>query len=370
MNIEEGRAAVEEHMLAQADSLGELLAQFRDRIPPVLIGGAGWDRLLERARGLPVSLGVFGFGFELPLHALEPRADLGVALFGGSRAAAHFEEWCRSQPADSSTAGPVRILREMGHEDSDLRRIVGNKLLLEYDVDPAHRGASPAPGIFLYPNDDALPDDGSVRRIEELRVVADAVAAAGGRELDNAERRQFERVFMAMPPHTRVGSVGTFPARASQRLRLGILGFRKTRELTAFLERVRWPGSVAPLVFDLEEHGAFSYLGIHFDIQAEGLGPLLGVDFHVRDAQWIKDVHPWMALIERLRELGLAVPEKLDALASSWSGTETLFGRRGVLLLVRGIHHIKLVLTGDGCEQVKAYVFFLVLSPLPAAAPG
>ena len=368
MIIEGRRTVDEERMLNQAGSLGELLEQFRDRIPPVLIGGAGWDKLLERARGLPVSMGVFGFGFELPLHAPEPNADFGVALFEGSRSAAHFEEWCRSQPADPSTAGAVRILREMGREDSDLRRITEHKVLLEYDIDPAHRGAPPVPGTFLYPTDDALPGDGSVQQLDDLGVLTDAVAAAGGRALDVAERRQIERLFMAMPPHTRVGSAGVFPARAGRGLRLWIKGFKKTRELTAYLERARWPGSVTPVVSDLEDRGAFAYLGAHFDIRAEGVGPLLGVDFYVRDARWLKDVQPWMALIDGLREQDLAVPEKLDALANSWPGAEMLFGRHGALLLVRGIHHFKLVLAGDGCEQVKAYVFFLILSPSPEAA--
>ena len=368
MIIEGNRAVVEEHMLNQAGSLGELMEQFQNRIPPVLIGGAGRDKLLERARGLPVSLGVFGFGFELPLHVPEPRADLGVALFAGRRSAAHFAEWCRSQPADSSTAGALGILREMEQEDSDLGRIAEHKLLLEYDIDPASRGAQPVPGIFLYPSDDALPGDGSARRREDLGLVADAVAAAGGRKLHAAERRQFERVFLAMPPHARVGSVGVFPDRGNQELRLGIMGFRKIRELTAFLERAGWPGSVAPLVFDLEQRGAFAHLGVHFDIQADGVGPLLGVDFYARDARWIKDAQPWMALIDGFREQDLAVREKLDTLAKRWSGAEMLFGRRGVLLLVRGIHHFKLVLAGDRCEQVKAYVFFMVLAPPPTAA--
>lgn len=64
MNIDEARASIEEHMLAQADSVGELLEQFKSRIPSALIGGPGWDKLIERTNGLPISLATAGFGFE------------------------------------------------------------------------------------------------------------------------------------------------------------------------------------------------------------------------------------------------------------------------------------------------------------------
>ena len=135
MDIDESRAGLEKHMLAQADSVGEMLEQFRNRISPALIDGAGWDRVLERARALPISLATSGFGFELPLHDTERRADLGVALFEGSLSAAHFEDWCRTRPDDSSTVAAFRLLRTMGRE-SAIQRIGGTKLMLEYDVDP------------------------------------------------------------------------------------------------------------------------------------------------------------------------------------------------------------------------------------------
>ena len=369
MIIKIDRGVVEEHMLAQAGSLGELLEQFRDQIPPVLVDGPGWDKLVERARGLPVSLGGFGFGFELPLHEREPRADLGVPLFAGSRSAAHFEEWCLSQRTDSSMKAVVPLLREMGREESDLRRVVGDKLMLEYDIDPAHRGVPPDPGIFLY-TDDTPPGDGPVQRLEDVEIVANAVDAASSREPDAAERRQVERLFRAMPPDTYIGSIGAFPARP-RAFRLTINGFREAHELAAFLECANWPGqpaAAAALASDLEKRGAFAHLAVHFDVQAEGVGPLLGVSCYPREARWVKDIKPWEALIDVLREQGVAVPEKLNALENSWSGAETMLGRRTLLIVVRGVHHIKLVLAGDRCEQVKAYVFVLYFTPSQVAA--
>lgn len=372
MDIKESRAAMERHMLSQADSVGELLEQFRDRIPPALIHGPGWDKLVERGRGLPISLATAGFGFEMPLHDPEPRADLGLALFGGSRSAEHFEEWSRSRAADPSATAVVRLLHEIGRETSDLQRIAGDKLLLEYDIDPGHVGTPPDPGIFLYPDDDALPSDPSARQREDLGVLIDAVAKASGREPDARERRRAERVYRAVPEGTCIGAVGAFPARAKG-LRFAVTGLRTTREATAFLERVGWPGrpqTVAALASDLEDRGAFAHLALHLDIRAEGVGPVLGVSFYASDDQWMRAARPWIPLIDRLREQGLTVPEKSSALMDSWSGAETAFGRGSMLMIVRGIHHIKLVLADDRWQQVKAYVFLLVFPPFPAAQPA
>lgn len=370
MNIDEARAAIEEHMLAQADSVGELLEQFQSRIPSALIDGPGWDKLVERTNGLPISLATSGFGFELRLHEREPRADLGLALFEGSRSAAHFKAWARARPEDASATAVVRLLREMGREGTALRRIAGTKLLLEYDVDPTHDGPFPDPGIFLYPTADELPGAGSVREPEDLGVLADAVAAATGRDPNRAERRHAERLFLARPPGAQIGGVGAFPAR-KRGLRLAITDIGNTHELTSFLKRAGWPGrtsTFAPFVSELEARGAFSHLAAHLDVDPDGVKPHLGVSFYAQDAQWVKDIGPWMGIIDGLRAPGLVVPEKLSALAESWTGMETVFARRGVLLVVRGIHHFKMSLVGDRFEEVKAYVFCLVSPPLQTAS--
>ena len=370
VNLDQARASIEEQMLAQADSVGELLEQFKSRIPPALIDGAGWDRLVERASGLPVSLATTVFGFELRLHEAELRADLGLALIGGSLSAAHFEEWSRSRPEDASARAVAGLLRKMAREGAAPPRIAATKLLLEYDVDPSHPGPFPDPGIFLYPTAGAPTEPGSVRGLEDLGAIADAVADACRWRPDSAERRHAEQLFLAMPPGAQMGAVGGFPDRA-RALRLAVTGLRSTHELTSLLERAGWPGqseAFAPFVADLEARGAFAHLAAHLDVHGGGVRPDLGVSFYARDAQWLKDVEPWTGIIDGMRAPGLVVPEKLSALAESWAGAETVFGRRGPLLVVRGIHHFKMALVGDRFEEVKAYMFCLVLPSLQAGA--
>ena len=362
MDPQASRVNLEKTMLAQADSVGELIEQFRNRISPKLIGGPGWDALLDGARALPISLATTGFGFELPLHDPEPRADLGVGLFAGSASVAHYEEWSRFQPEDPSRSALIRLLREMDRPGAALHRVAGRKVLLEYDIDPAWPGAPPEPGVFLYPDPDVLA--GGAADPEDLRVVIDALAAACRWEPDAAERREVSRLATLVPPGTHIGGAGAFPSRR-RAMRLAVQGFRKTRELTAFLERAGWPGRssvFAPFVAKMEERDAFAYLQAHLDVRAQGLGPELGVSFYATDAQWSKEVNPWLGVIGGLGEEGPAVPEKLAALRGL-PGAEMMFGRRGMLLVATGIHHVKLKVVRDRVAQVKAYVFLLVFPP-------
>jgi len=362
MNLEEELAGTEERLLHEADTLGQMLERLRGRISPVLIGGPGWERLLDRARDLPATLAAFPFGFELPLHEPAPNADFGVSLIGGSRSAAFFEERSRSRNATLSTAGIGRLLDEMGADDSPLRRVAGKKMLLEYDIDRTSGSTHPEPGIFLYPDSKTLIGDG--RRFGDVRVMLDAISRAAGRTLRSDERREVERVYLALTPETGVRSVGTFPSRGTA-IRLAMTGFRTAGDVTAFLQRAGWPGeyaAAADTVSRLQARDAFAYMGVHFDMGEGGIGPRLGLSFFAGEAEWLKDARYWAALIGSLGEQGLAVPEKLSALAETSSGSETLFAQSGAFLLLRGIHHVKIVLTEDRIEQVKAYIFLLICS--------
>ncbi len=156
-----------------------------------------------------------------------------------------------------------------------------------------------------------------------------------------------------MEPGVSLRSFGAFPTRGSG-LRLAITGFRKAAGLAAYLERVGWPGQhehVAAIISRHEARNAFACLGVHFDIQADGVGPMLGLSFYAREGQWLKDIRHWTPLLDGICEDGLAIAGKLSALADSWAGAQTLFGRTGPFVLVKGIHHIKLTVIGDRIEQ-------------------
>ena len=370
MSIKDEWTVTEDRLRREAGSLGELLEQYRSRISPVLIGGRGWERLVERAKALPANVAAFPFGFELPLHLHRPGADLGVSVVGGTRVAAFFEERGRSADADASTRGIVRLLDATLPEESHLRDVVGRKMMLEYDIDSVEPGAHAAPGIFLQPAERPIVGDRVEQRFRDIDVVLDAIAAATGWSLDTAERRQIERLYRALPRHARMGSFGAFPARG-RGFRLAMTGLRTTGDVMAFLECSGWSGdhsTVASTVSRLEERGAFLHAGVHVDIREGGLGPSLGLSLFTRDKEpkdgryWLDRPRYWTALIDAMRDEGLAVPEKLSELAKWPSNAETLFCKSGAFVLLRGIHHIKLVVNGERVEQVKGYVFLLMCS--------
>ena len=347
----------------------EFLQQIRSRISSQLVGNRAWELTLEHARNLPVTVAALPFGFELPLHDPRPVADFGISVIGGSRSAAFLEEKGKAEAVGTSSANVAWLLGETEPEDSPLRRIVGRKLMLEYDIDIEAHAPFPAPGVFLYPDKGALPGGGGDPQLQDLRTVVDAVAFSTQLNLSAEEHRQIEDVYRAMQPGTWIQAVGGFPERKGG-IRLSVMGFKKASQVVAFLRRVGWPGQdseVEASASPLEARGAFTYMGVHLDMGADGVGPTLGLNFYAREGEWLKDVEHWTPLIDGIREAGLAVPEKLEELMIWASGSEPWSGRSGQFVLMRGIHHLKLTLSRDKVEKVKGYIFLLVFAwPLTA----
>ena len=87
MDIDAAVTLTQDCLAEEGGTMGELLGHFRNRISPILIGEAEWERILECARTLPITMGALPFGFELPLHERRPEADFGVSLASGTRTA-------------------------------------------------------------------------------------------------------------------------------------------------------------------------------------------------------------------------------------------------------------------------------------------
>ena len=330
----------------------------------MLIGEREWQGLLAWARSLPATLGAFPFGFEVPLLDPEPRAKFGVSVVGGSRSAAFLAEAGRREGAEPSASGIARLFAATEPEDSPLRRVAGRKVMIEHRIDSMAGGVDPDPRVFLYPVGDGLAGDGSPGRLRDLLLVAEALVSATGRGPAPALRRRIETVYLAMTPGACIRAVGADPASGGG-LRLAITGFRDAGGLAAFLERAAWPGDpafVAATVSRFEERGAFAYAGVHLGLDADGVGPALGLGFYTGEDLRLVDVRHWMPLIDGIGADRLAVPDKLSALADSCSGTQTLFGKGGPFVLARGIHDLGFTVLGGRIVEANAHVFLLMLA--------
>ena len=370
MDIDEAVALTQERLAEEGGTMGELLGNFRNRVSPILIGDPEWERILECASGFPVTTGALPFGFELPLHERRPEADFGVSLASGTRTAAFFRDRARSDETDETAKSITRLFGQMDTERSPLRDIAGRKVMLEFDIGSARDGGRNCPGMFLRPGE--RPIIGASGQTSDVGVVVDALVSCTGWEENAAERKNVERAYLAQPGDTRMDSFGVFPSR-SRSVRLAIMGFKGQQELGAYLERTGWPGeipAVDALISRFRERVNIVRTGVNVDVREEGVGPTLGLTLIVKQRYtksaryWLDGLTDWDPFLEALSHEDLVVPEKLAALAGWVSKPTTLFARSGRYVLLRGIHHIKLVVSGNRLRKVKAYVFMVLSGAL------
>ena len=351
--------------------MGELLGGFRNRISPVLIGDPEWQRILDCAANLPITMGALPFGFELPLHERSPEADFGASLASGTRTAAFFEERARSDETDEAARAIVRLFERMDTEVSPLREIVGRKLMLEYDIGSAGKRDRPVPALFLRPGE--RPIVGAGGQMDDVATVVDALVSCVGWKMTAAERKNVERAYLAQPEDTRMDSFGVFPSR-SRAIRLAIMGFKSQHEIRSYLEDTGWPGemrAVDSVIERFRERVNIVRTGANIDVLEEGVGSTLGLTLIVRQRYtkdsryWLDGLTDWDPFLEALSHEDIVVPEKLAALAGWVSKPTTLFAKSGHFVMLRGIHHIKLVISKDRLRQAKAYVFMVLSGAFP-----
>lgn len=367
MDIDEAVLITQERLAQEGQNMGDLLCFFRHRISPTLIGESHWKRILKRAETLPIEMGALPFGFEIPLHEHLPIADFGVSLASGTRTATFYEELHRKNSADETTNAIVNLFQQMESDSSKLRDIVGRKLMLEYDIDSNSENTRGMPGMFLRPGE--RPIMGGGPQLDDVTTVMDALVSCVGWNQDSVERKRVEHAYLVQPKHTRTDSFGIFPSR-SRSIRLAVMGFNNTQELSAYLESTGWPGqipAVESIVSRFQERADVVRSGVNIDVQNTGLGPSLGLTLIVKQRftkdsrYWLDGQTDWEPFLRALSFEDVVDPKKLKDLESWHSQPTVLFAKSGRFVLLQGIHHIKLVVSDNQLKKVKAYLF-LVLS--------
>ncbi len=201
--------------------------------------------------------------------------------------------------------------------------------------------------------------------------MVNALVSCLGWEENAATRENIRRIYLAQPDDTRMDSFGVFPSR-SRAIRLAIMGFKSGRETCSYLEDTGWPGEtsvVDSVIARFRERAKIVRVGVNIDVREEGVGPTLGLTLivkqrYTKDSRyWLDGLTDWDPFLAALSHEDLVVPEKLEALAGWVSKPTPLFAKSGRYVMLRGIHHIKLVMSENRLRKVKAYVFMVLSAP-------
>ena len=366
MDTDKAIALTQDLLAQEGGTMGDLLGHFRNRVSPALIGDAEWDDVLACAGTLPITMGALPFGFELPLHMPQPQADLGVSMAHGTRSAEFFRERARVQETDETLRTLMRLFSRMEGGISPLRDIVGRKVMLEYDIGSSRDGAPSRPALFLRPGERAIAGAGD--QVDDALLVGDALVSSHGWTMGAGQRKALSQAYLAQPDDTRMDSFGVFPSR-SRAIRLAIMGFRTRRQVGTYLKNAGWPGetgAVDAVIARFMERVNIVRTGVNIDVTDEGLGPTLGLTLIVRQRYtkdsryWLDGLTDWAPFLDALGREDIVVPGKLEAVAGWVTKPEPLFARSGRYVLLRGIHHIKLVMSANRLGKAKAYVFMVL----------
>ena len=370
MDIEKATATTEDRLSEEGETMGDLLENFRDRISPVLIGESQWLHILNCAATLPIEMGAFPFGFELPLHEPLPNADIGVSFASGTKTASLFRERQRIDKSNYTSEFVDRLFDQMESRDESLREIVGRKLMLEYDIGSAEEGSRAEPGLFLRPNE--RPIIGAAGQVDDVRTVVDALVDSVDWTRNATERANVDRVYLTQPEDTRIDSFGVFPSR-SRSIRLAIMGFESQDAVGNYLNGIEWPGetlAVESVISRFMKRTDVSRIGINIDVQESGVGSKIGLVLivkqrYTKDSRyWLDGLTDWDPFLNALELEEIVFKEKLEELKRWVSKPTVLFAQSGRFILMRGIHHIKLVVGSEGLVHAKAYIYLILSGAL------
>ena len=107
-------------------------------------------------------------------------------------------------------------------------------------------------------------------------------------------------------------------------------------------------------------------IGLNIDVREDGIGPTLGLTLivkqrYTRDSRyWLDGMTDWIPFLEALDQEDIVYSDKIKALAGWVSKPTPLFAKSGRYIMLRGIHHVKLVISGDQLRKAKAYVFMVL----------
>ena len=340
-----------------ASAFGAVLDALARVISPALIDAAGWIRLREAVRGLPVDPGN-GFGFELRLGDPAATTDFYLAVRRGSRLAEHHvRRGARAAPGSAAARFGAHLAA------IDTGAPWAEDVGVELDITSGSPETPPGltlPGLFVRIRPGVADPAGAAH--PGAPAVGDWLAGAVGWRLAAAEHAALERTFDGLAAAgVPVDCVGIMPGRAGRAFRVVSRTMEPARALPA-LERLRWRGAAGEVSAFLSAcDGSFPLLRLALGVTAAGVAPRVGLELFQGEPGTLRNpgVGGWRPCLARLCAAGLCLPEKMTAL-SAWPVRDFVFRGRDTFGVLTGLHHVKVTFdANDGgagaAVEAKAY---------------
>jgi hypothetical protein len=362
---------------ARFASVADYVRAVAPEVPCGLVGPECLAAIGSVAGVLPAAV-TRHFGFECRLGVADTRADFTLMasvagqgrtiLAGGHptiprpRVLLEDPRWARTREFSTDWADPASPL----YDGADF-------LCLEFDVaDGAARAT--VPNVFFaqrhgnWIGDDTRAADARLARARAT--LKRGIELLAGGSLAPAAAAALQDCFAALPAHAWAFQVGVMGARNPAPVRLQFNTISRP-EFLAFLHRVGWGGSIAELDAVVTDLSCFTDdITFAIDLLEHGLGPAVGLECYIRDDATARPGGPWSAFLDHLVTKGWCRAAKRDALLAypgispsnagtpSWppslARAGSLFDRHATQVLVRYVHHVKVVLREEAVEA-KGY---------------
>ena len=354
-----------------AFSVDDYIEAVADDMPHELISPESLSRIRPIARLLPGAMTRF-FGFECRLGQDAAEADFLVCVHAGegSREVLAGQEQ-HGKLNKASRVDPVwRRARDFcaawTDSSSGLYEEVKN-MWLEFDVGECPM-AIPTPSVFFGPH--RAPTGDACEDGDHKWVTGKALPLLLGHALPDPVERRVADCIQRLPRGARVFQLGAMVGREPVFVRICVQGLTP-ESADAYLEAVGWPGPTAEartLMADLV--GRVDDVAVDFDV-GEDVGPKLGLECSFAGKPQPQDEPRWPVFLDHLVDGAMCTPQKRQGLLrypgyahaesdpDRWPEAllkaSAFMSSMSLSMIVRGLHHIKIVYEPGSPLQAKAY---------------
>lgn len=349
----------------QESSLTEYLTLVKSDVSDRLIDAESWSQIEKIANLLSSQITNF-FGFECRLGTAAAKADfllcisakeVGQKILTGASA-------LPDRLLQSPVWQQVRNFTNSWQEPTSPLYANVDNIWLEFDVD-GNSDRSPIPSCFF----GSQTITSAAATNSYTWVTQTAIQLLRDRALSPAIEQHLFGCFAALPNGVHVFQVGLMLARQSDAVRICLRGISPD-QIIDYLSQIGWLGStteLATLLAELSTH--VERIDLDLDVVEAGVAAKIGLECYL-------NVQPkyeprWTSLLDYLVEIGLCLPQKQAALLTypgyvreknhreRWPShllkLSQFMGPNYETVLMRGLHHIKVVYQSDRAIEAKAY---------------